>query len=365
MRSFITNIVTANPDTSYPQLQIRDRMKHYLGDNRRTQAILHRIYSESGIEKRHTVVSDFREDVEEYTFFHPDQGLLNPSTGDRNAIYEAEATKLYVDIARQLLEESGMQPNEITHVVTVSCTGFFAPGPDYEIVQALGLNPSVQRYHLGFMGCYASFPALRMADAFCQSNPQAKVLVVSVELCSLHFQISHELDHLIGASVFADGGAGVIVQTDKPEDAPSLQIDGFASTITDEGEEDMAWTIRDNGFEMILSTYVPKIIAANLSSAISPLLAEHDLTATDIDYWALHPGGRAIVDKAEESLELAPEQVAASRSVLNDYGNMSSATILFVLKELLANPALSVDERIYGLAFGPGLTVESGIFTRM
>ncbi len=364
MSVIISSIATANPETSYTQEEIRDRMKHYLKGNRRTQAILHKIYKDSGIEKRHTVVEDFSKGSADHLFFHPDNGLLNPSTGVRNEIYEQEAPKLFTKIGVELLENSQVKPDEITHVITVSCTGFYAPGPDYELVKCLGLKSSVQRYHIGFMGCYAAFPAIRMAEAFCKADREATVLIIAVELCSLHFQISNEPDHLIGASVFADGGAGAIVCSDTTTSS-QLAIDGFASTITEEGEDDMAWTIGDHGFEMILSSYVPKIIEANLQNAIDPLLAKHDLSIEGIDYWALHPGGRAIVDKVEDNLHLQPSQVAASRQVLRDYGNMSSATVLFVLKKLLEDDSVVKNERVYGLAFGPGLTVESGIFTKV
>ena len=364
MNSYIQQIETKNPPVSYKQQTIRDRMKHFIADDRRTQAIIHKIYKESGIDKRHSVIQDYTEEPSEYLLFHPNDGILNPTTGQRNAIYQKQAGPMFVDIARCLLNKSRYKPEDITHVITVSCTGFFAPGPDFEIVESLGLSPHTQRFHLGFMGCYAAFPALRMAHSFCQSQPDARVLVVSVELCTLHFQASKNIDHLIGAAVFADGGAGAIIANEKPDDTPSLGMRTFANSITDGGKKDMAWTIGDHGFEMVLSTYVPDIIESNLDRVMTPLLAKANIGAEDIDYWGLHPGGRAIVDKVQSNLELTDSQVEASRYVLANYGNMSSATIFFVLKQLLENPEVDSDSTILGLAFGPGLTIESGLFKK-
>jgi len=364
MDTFIGHIETANPPVSYKQETIRDQMKHFIADDRRTQAIIHKIYKESGIEKRHSVIEDYTDNPSDYVLFHPNKGILNPSTGLRNAIYVEHARKIFVDIAQRLLNNSQYKAEEITHVITISCTGFFAPGPDFEIIESLGLSPNTQRFHLGFMGCYAAFPALKMANSFCQSQPDARVLVISVELCTLHFQASKNIDHLIGAAVFADGAAGCIVTNQKSTNAPSLSINTFANSITDGGKKDMAWTIGDHGFEMVLSTYVPDIIEANLDRVMTPLFEKADITIEDVDYWGLHPGGRAIIDKVQNSLKLSKIQVEASRQVLANYGNMSSATIFFVLKRILENPDITSGSTILGLAFGPGLTIESGIFRK-
>lgn len=339
-------------------------MKEHLADDRRTSAIIHTVYKESGIEFRHSVVQDYGDSPVEYVLFHPRDGVLNPSTGTRNEIYQREAGVMFVDLAKGVLDQSGLDPSEITHVITVSCTGFFAPGPDFEIVQALGLSESTQRFHLGFMGCYAAFPALRMAHSLCEGDPHARVLIVSVELCTLHFQSTKELDHLIGAAIFADGGAGLLVSGSPTPEAPSLESESFANTITQTGKKDMAWTIGDHGFDMILSSYVPDIIEANLEEALAPLFVQAGLSPTDITTWGLHPGGRSIVDKVEASLGLGAEQLEASRYVLANYGNMSSATVLFVLQRILASKDTREGDSVLGLAFGPGLSIESGLFRK-
>lgn len=364
MPAYINNIAAAVPQHFYEQDFLRDRMKEYVGDKRATKSIIHRIYSNSGIRKRHSVINDFQQNGHARFFFKRDGSLAVPSTGSRNDVYSKHAKKLFVEVARRLLEDnSSVKKEDITHVITVSCTGFFAPEPAYEIVKQLELNPSTQRFHLGFMGCFAAFPALKMARSFCETEPDARVMVICMELCSLHFQNSETTDNLISASVFADGGAGAIVSNTAPK--KGFRLDQFATTIADESEKDMAWTIGDTGFDMVLSTYVPEIIKTNLRTAVKPLFDTFDRDLKEIKNWAIHPGGRAILDKIEENLQLHPRQLQASRSVLADYGNMSSATIFFVLKQLLENTGNATEEPTLAMAFGPGLTIESGLFTKV
>lgn len=365
MPVYIHNIATAVPAHFYEQDFLRDRMKEYVSDKRATKSIIHRIYSNSGIQKRHSVINDFRQNGHARFFFQKDGSLAAPSTGSRNEVYSEHAKELYVRLARQLLEDSNsIDKEEITHVITVSCTGFFAPEPAFEIVKQLGLKSSTQRFHLGFMGCFAAFPALKMAKSFCETNPEAKVMVICLELCSIHLQDSEATDNLISASVFADGGSGVIVSSDQPN-GTGFRLDQFANSIAENSEKDMTWTIGDTGFDMVLSTYVPDIIKSNLKAAVLPLFDNFDKKLDDIHHWAIHPGGRAILDKIENNFSLNPQQLMASRSVLNEYGNMSSATIFFVLKYLLDNHKAGEEETALAMAFGPGLTIESGLFTKV
>ncbi|NGP78128.1 type III polyketide synthase [Balneolaceae bacterium YR4-1] len=364
MAVFIEHISTLVPEHSYQQDFLRERMKEYVGSKRSTKSIIHRIYSNSGIEKRHTVINDFRKNGHDPYFFSKDGNLGTPSTGSRNDLYTVHAKEMFVELARQLVEECpGTSKDEITHVITVSCTGFFAPEPAFEIVKELGLHPATQRYHLGFMGCFAAFPALKMAKSFCESDPDAKVMVICLELCSIHLQDSEETDNLISASVFADGASGVLVSSSPPEQG-GYRLEQFAGSVAKDSEKDMAWTIGDTGFDMVLSTYVPEIIESNLEQSVLPLFKNFDQELKEIDFWAIHPGGRAILDKIEKSFSLRTEQLEASRQVLNTYGNMSSATIFFVLKYLLEEQAAK-DDSILAMAFGPGLTIESGLLTKV
>ena len=365
MGVYLHKIATGVPDQSYKQSFLRDRMKEYIGDERATQSIIHRIYSNSGIEKRHSVIKDFHANGDPRLFFQKDGSLSTPSTGTRNELYSQHAKKLFVDIARRLVEgQEVVQKDEITHVITVSCTGFFAPEPAYEIVKRLGLSASTQRFHLGFMGCFAAFPALKMAKSFCEADSNANVLVICLELCTLHLQSSQKTDNLISASVFGDGGAGALVSSKKPSGV-HYSLDQFATSIADDSEKDMAWTIGDTGFDMVLSTYVPEIIESNLKAAVQPLINAYSTELEDIAHWALHPGGRAILDKIEQNFELEPQQLHSSRATLSNYGNMSSATVLFVLKHLLEQSAHEEKESTLAIAFGPGLTIESGLLTKI
>ena len=247
-------------------------------------------------------------------------------------------------------------------MVTASCTGFFNPGIDYLLCRELGLAGNTQRFHLGFMGCYAAFPALNMAAQFCQANPQAVVLVMGLELCTLHLQINGSEDTILANSLFADGAGAALVSARSPQPGnATFRVCDFDSALIPSGREAMAWSIGDLGFDISLSSYVPKIIGAGIADVLQPLLTRNTLSTRDIQRWAVHPGGKSIVDKVAASLELSPDQVLPSRDVLRTFGNMSCATIFFVLKETLAKPAVEDREKVCAIAFGPGLTVETAL----
>ncbi len=374
MTVILRSLETAVPDTIMVQPQVRDVFAAQPGLTRLGQRLVGAAFDSSGIETRYTAVRELTLDKtsENPVFFDREElRILTPSTKTRNEVYAEEGTKLFVEAARKALEAApGIETADVTHVVTVSCTGFFAPGPDYKVVRALDLKPSVQRYHLGFMGCYAAFPALRSAKAFCDADPDAVVLVISAELCSLHVRSSNNPDTIVGSSLFADGAAAAIISArDIPLDGPALTLDHFETVLTPVGEESMAWNIGDEGFEMVLGTYVPHIIDDHIVGALEPLLARDEslkgLDYSDIEHWAIHPGGRSILDKVEAKLGLTPEQLVPARETLRDYGNMSSATVMFVLKNILDQPATDGNNRICSMAFGPGLTVETALLTRI
>lgn len=364
MPAYIHNIATKVPDHFYEQNFLRERMKEYVSNKEATRRIIHRIYSKSGIDKRHTVIKDFNANGSARQFFNRDGKMVNPSTGTRNTLYAEKAKPLFAETARDTIQENpAVNKEDITHVITVSCTGFFAPEPAFEIIKQLELPPSTQRFHIGFMGCFAAFPAMKMAKSFCEAQPDATVLVVCLELCTIHLQDSEATDHLLSASVFADGAAGMIISSREPS-GPAFKLNQFSTSIAEGSEKDMAWSIGDTGFEMVLSTYVPGIIKANLATAIQPLLDDYQLDRQDISHWAIHPGGRAILDKVEQNLTLDSSQLDSSRRTLADYGNMSSATILFVLADLLRQSQQSDTEQVLAMAFGPGLTMESGLLSK-
>jgi len=408
---------TVVPPTVLIQDQVRDVFSAQPGLSRLAQRLVTASFNLSGIDTRHSVIDELTLDgassPDPQFFDGTTQQLLRPSTRVRNELYIVEATKLFVEAGRRALAACpGIEASDVTHVVTVSCTGFFAPGPDYMLVRELGLKPSTQRYHLGFMGCYAAMPALRTAKQFVEADPNAVVLVVSAELCSLHLRTSDDPDTIVASSLFSDGAAAGIVSSRSPAAGEkALNLDLFETVITPIGEGDMAWKIGDEGFEMVLSTYVPHIIDEHIESALAPLFArdaalsvvlapapvpvlvpsamsagvpegvsagsvatlaapvalaveEPGATpATAIAHWAIHPGGRSILDKTEATLGLSEAQLVPSRETLRNYGNMSSATVLFVLKAILDAPATDDGDRVCAMAFGPGLTVESGLMT--
>ncbi|GGA62376.1 naringenin-chalcone synthase [Pseudoclavibacter endophyticus] len=380
----VRSVATAVPPTALEQGAVRDLFADQPDISPLARRLIRSVFNSSAIERRYTPIGELagRADADTSsppTFYDATTGtILTPSTGVRNAEYERSIRPLLRDAAeRALAAAPELDRADITHVVTVSCTGFFAPGPDYVLVRDLGLAPSTRRLHIGFMGCYGAFPALRAARSTCIAEPDATVLVVCAELCSLHLRSSDDPDAIVASSVFGDGAAAAIVTARPvPAGATVLEMDALETVLTDDGEADMAWTIGDLGFEMVLSSYVPRILEARIAEALRPLLeagtGARDAAAwSGIERWAVHPGGRAILDRVQRALGLSDEQLAPSRDVLRDYGNMSSATVLFILERLLrsddaetgggADPA---PERVAAMAFGPGLTVESALFTK-
>lgn len=359
MSVWIHQIETAVPETCYNQSEIGRQMEEWTRSER-DKRLVRMLYRNSGIESRYSVIPDLGAN-----FLIPDGegSFRQQSTAERNAIYTREAAKLAVDLGHKLLAAAPeFIPTDITHVITASCTGFFNPGLDYLLCQELGLPGNTQRFHLGFMGCYAAFPALNMATQFCRANPEAVVLIMCLELCSLHLQINGTEDTILANSLFADGAGALLVSARPPKPGKALyRICDFESALIPSGVEAMAWSIGDLGFDISLSSYVPKIIGAGIFDLLQPLLGRNASTVQDIQRWAVHPGGKSIIDKVAGSLELSQDQVLPSRNVLRDFGNMSCATILFVLKETLEQAATEDRDKVCAIAFGPGLTVEMGL----
>ena len=367
MAASILSIGTAVPPARVPQTAARDVFASQPGLSRISQRLIHAAFDASAIDFRNTVLTDlasFSAGVEpvagDASLFGGTGGIvLAPSTGTRNDAYISLAPGLFAEAAAQALAEAGVVPGEVTHVVTVSCTGMFAPGPDYRLVKDLGLPADVERYHIGFMGCAAALPGLRAAARICAAQPDAVVLVAAAELCTLHIRSSEDPQQIVAASVFADGAAAAIVSARPRKDGPRLELDRFGTVLTSEGESDMVWTIGDEGFDMVLTAEVPRIIGREIRQAVGAFLGDD---APDV--WAVHPGGRSVLDRVESGLGLGPAALEASRSVLRRQGNMSSATILFILRDLLRDGSLAEGAVVAALAFGPGLTVESALLTR-
>lgn len=364
MPSYLRAIATGNPPHSRTQAEAAAFMQRITALPAQIKNRLPAIYDATAIERRFSAVEDYaKDDPATFTFYPPDWSLSPaPSTQARNRAYRAAVVPLAEDVGRRALEDAGVDASAVTHLVFASCTGFFAPGPDIELVKRLGLPATTQRTLVGFMGCYAAFNALRVADGFVRADSSAVVLVVCAELCTLHFQVDETLETAVVNALFADGAAAVVVTG---EAAPgALEYVATHTSLDEDSLDHMSWEIGDAGFLMGLSSRVPKVIAKNLPAYLDGLLGPHGLTPGDVTTWSLHPGGRAIVEKALEVIGLPPEAAEDSFAVLRDYGNMSSATILFVLKRVLDRhlaagaPGVGYD---VAMAFGPGLTIEGAL----
>ncbi len=352
----IVSIGTAVPATRLAQDTVRDLFAAQPGLDRLSRRLVHAAFDAAAIDHRHTALLGLvdRTDPEALRVLDDDGALRSPTTAERSLEYRRLAPALFAAAASRALDDAGLAPDAVTHLITVSCTGLFAPGPDVLLVRDLGLRPTVERYHHGFVGCAAAVPALRSAHRLVLADPDAVVLVVCAELCSLHIRVSDDPQQIVAASVFADGAAAAIVRDGA--DAAGIELGGFSTALVPDGEAEMAWTVGDEGFEMVLTAEVPRIVGREVLAAAGHLQGA--------DAWAVHPGGRSILDRVAAGLGLAEDAMTPSRRVLRDHGNMSSATVLFILRDLLHDPALTDGAQIGLLAFGPGLTVESAMLRR-
>ena len=369
MSSCISAIGTANPKNRIPQNDIYNFMVKASGLNANNASRLKRIYDHSGIEFRHSVIADFGETESHKNTFFGQAGDLEsfPSTRQRMELYQNSAAELGFEAVKDCFLNHGEDLKlKITHLISVSCTGMHAPGIDIELVEKLGLNKNVERTCINFMGCYGALNALKVADYICRADQEAKVLIVSVELCTLHFQKENTLDNWVANSLFADGAAAIVVEhTSKVNDnKPSLILDTFYSEFLIEAKNEMGWYIADAGFEMKLTSKVSKLILKHIKSIANQLLSKAKIEFKDIGSFAVHPGGRKILESAEAALGFTKEKNKFSYDVLREYGNMSSATIVFVLKKMLMENNWNRGENVMSFAFGPGLTVESMILKK-
>ncbi len=360
MQSNITAIGVANPPYRRAQHEIAELISAgcYLKPSQKK--VLKAIYKASGIEYRHSVIADYCRSPSEFEFF-PNNAVDDfPSTLERMKLYQASALPLALAAIDNCLTSLGsFNKKEITHLITISCTGMYAPGIDIEIIQRLDLNPSTKRTAINFMGCYGAFNGMKVADAFCKAEPNSKVLMVCIELCTLHFQNDFSLENVISNAIFADGAAAVLIQGNTHQQK-HFKIESFHSDLVPQTEQEMAWSIGDYGFDIVLSSYVPKVIKFGISVFTEKLLQQLNWSLGDIDYYAIHPGGLKILQACEESLNISPEDNKYSYKVLRDFGNMSSATVLFVLKNIWDNLGQDAhDKNIFSCAFGPGLTLEA------
>lgn len=359
--NYISAIGTANPEHKIAQQDAARFMQESLALSTNEKRKLKALYRLSGIKSRYSVLEDYSKNYGYYTFFPNSENLEPfPSTQDRMQVYGREATRLGVAAIGSCLEQlPEVDKQEITHLLTVSCTGMQAPGIDIEIVRSLGLPSHIRRTAINFMGCYAAFNALKLANDICQARPASKVLVVCVELCTLHFQNKADEDNLLSNALFGDGAAALLIESEKREGI-QLSFENFYCELAYEGIDDMAWRIGDHGFEMRLSSYIPDFIKGGIKELSAKLLQTFQHQLTERVYYAIHPGGKRILEAIEQALGLSKEDNRHAYEVLSNYGNMSSSTVLFVLKSLMGNLKEKDEGKpVVSFAFGPGLTLES------
>ncbi|MGC8751616.1 type III polyketide synthase [Hydrotalea sp.] len=346
------------PKYCHQQTHILHFMQDMYALNQSQKRILAYLYRQSSIRQRYSVLDDFsNQELNDRQLFIDRKE--NPSVAKRMELYQLLAPQLAFSALQNCLEGVAVS-SEITHLITVSCTGMCAPGIDLQLVEMLQMPKNIFRTSVNFMGCYAAIHALKMANYICNAEPNALVAIVAVELCTIHFQPKFSEDNASSSMLFADGAAAVLVSNQSVQNSLKaiVQLNNFYSSIESKGKNDMAWKIGNNGFEMTLSSFIPTIIESDIDTLVTNALEKNNLLTKDITHWCIHPGGRKIIDVVEQKLQLLPCKTIPSRYVLENYGNMSSPSILFVLNEIIKQKPLH-EESIFGVAFGPGLTMET------
>jgi predicted naringenin-chalcone synthase len=353
--SKIISIATGVPEYKHSQHTLFDFADKVYNKNEADTRKLKFLYNHSGIEYRHSVLPDFDLSKNEKIFFNGAEDLQPvPSIGKRMEIYNKFATKLSADTITKCITGK-INIAAITHLITVSCTGMSAPGLDLQLMELMGLPNQIIRTSVNFMGCYAAIHAMKLADAFCNNDKNANVVIVCTEFCTLHFQTEPTVDNLTSSLLFADGCAAILMQHN--DAGKGLRIENFYSEVSFKGKKDMAWELSATGFLMTLTGYIPELIKADFETLVAAALQKTNRTKNDITQWCIHPGGKKIVDTIADTLAIDKTEFKNSYDVLNDYGNMSSPTILFVLHKILEN--LNENDVVFGAAFGPGLTMET------
>lgn len=363
MPAFLRSIGTATPPHRMDQSHAATASKAFSCTNEREGRLLGAIFSRSEVRTRASVILEPPNGIPLRQNFYPpmtstaDRG---PSTACRMERFAAESADLAVDAAYRAIADAEVLPQQVTHVVVVTCTGFQSPGIDVALIRRLELSPTVQRLQIGFMGCHGAINGMRAAQAIALADSGACVLLCAVELCSLHFYYGWDVEKVKANALFADGAAAAIItgEPSSPGPGKGWHIAATGSCLLPDSEQDMTWRIGDHGFEMTLSARVPELIQSHLRPWIDDWLAEHHHTVTSIRNWAIHPGGPRIVSAAAECLRLPDSTTAVSRAVLEEYGNMSSPTLLFILERMrrseLSGPTVA-------LGFGPGLMAEAAL----
>ncbi|MGN6505069.1 MAG: type III polyketide synthase [Tepidisphaeraceae bacterium] len=361
----ITGIGTALP-RSVAQAHITAMAERLSCDSDAKRAWLRRVFGRAGVSARGSVLerAHATEPADTLHGFYrdrTDESDGGPSTAERMARYAEEAPELAEHAARDALADAQIQADRVTHLITVSCTGFFAPGIDVAMIQRLALRADVRRLHVGFMGCHAAFNAIEAARSIVAADAGAVVLVVCVELCSLHYAYGWTPDKVVANSLFADGSAAVVVRQLTDRDTSAWRIHGTASRLLPDSRDAMTWTIGDHGFEMTLSPDVPALVGRHVRGWCGEWIGSLGHALSTVRLWAVHPGGPKVLTATEEAIGLPGDALRFSRDVLAQHGNMSSTTVLFILQRMTAERATGL---CAALGFGPGLMMEGMLLER-
>ena len=357
--SRIISIGTAVPEYLTSQDTILGFMQKEYQDPAASRK-LNVLFHHSAIHSRHSAVPDFS-DTDERLLFPLTHEL--PMVSQRMDVYKQQSLPLAVRAVENSFKniQTSIAEFGITHLITVTCTGIYAPGLDIELLQALDLPRDIFHTSLNFLGCNAAFPALKIADSIVKSHNDARVLVVSVELCTLHFQPKNDSDNLLSNTIFGDGAAAVIMVSESmaiEHHLKGFSLTGFYPILLKRGKELMGWNITSVNFEMILAAGVSEFLGEELEQLMVAVSEKLNLTIDTIHHWAVHPGGKKILDTVQHGLQLTNNELRHSYKVLYDYGNMSSPTILFVLNEIFkGNP--NSGETVFAMGFGPGISIET------
>lgn len=322
------------------------------------------LYHQSAIENRYSVLPDYSLDANGWQFYPVSENLEPfPNLELRMDWYNKTAPALSVNAIKKCIGQK-INKDEITHLITVSCTGMSAPGLDLQIMETMDLRKNIFRTSINFMGCYAAIHGMKLAESFCKNDVNANVLIVCTELCTLHFQKETTADNIASGLLFGDGSAAILVTHDD-NNLQGLKIKNFYSEVGFNGKEHMSWQLSSSGFLMTLSGYVPELIEQDFRRFLQNALQNANMKEEEISHWCIHPGGKRILSSIEKCTFISNDDLQYSYRVLNDYGNMSSPTILFVLKDIMDSMENKKENKanIFGAAFGPGLTMETFILS--
>ena len=354
----LIHITTASPPYKVTQVKATEELKTRMADRHAIARLIEAASQHSGIDTRYIVIPD-AESTSVKKFYSAENDAKKPDTKARMLEYEHWTKILTKEAVARLLDDTHSDPFSIHRIITVSCTGFYAPGIDAYLAKEFNLPADIQRTHIGFMGCAAALVGFTSVLESLRVAGQSKstTLLVAVELCSLHLQTEPTRDNILANMIFADGCAAALFSK-QSSFTPRLQLISTHSHLFSNSDHLMGWKIGNTGFEMTLSSELPRIISEEAVPVIQNLLAQLGIQRTAIRHWVLHPGGKAILDALQNGLKISDEEMLPSRTVLKNFGNMSSVSILFVLKELLATRTIDSGEYVCAIAFGPGLSME-------